>query len=99
MLLGRQDAFCLRGMRREQIHQRGRQTIVRFKLQFLQALADSLHLLGLGSGLDHRGHEGGKARSLPATCLEQLRMNEIQTDVPVVIEKSKTMTVAIQGAV
>jgi hypothetical protein len=32
----------------------------------------------------------GKARSA---------MNEIQTDVPVVIEKSKTMTVAIQGAV
>jgi len=57
-------------MRRDCIHQRWRQTIIRLEPQFLEACPDTRHLIRLDAGFDHRRYERRKSRSCRALLLE-----------------------------
>src|SRR5580704_4799632 len=76
--LGRQRPLFLGGIRRQKIHERRRQAVVRLKTQLLQPSANGAHLIGLGSRLDDRGDECCELRSGPALLLRQLDMDEVK---------------------
>src|SRR4029077_13621177 len=65
-------------MRRDQIHERRREAVVGLKAEFLEARTDGPHLVGLGAGLDDRGHEGGEPRLFPTLLLGEFGVEEIK---------------------
>src|SRR6202034_2079310 len=71
-------ALGLGRVRRDQVHQRGRQTVVRLELQLLQPAAHFVHALRREAGLDDGGHERRKLGLFPALLLRQLDMEEVE---------------------
>src|SRR5690349_10949121 len=64
-----QYAFSLGRMRRDRVHQRRAQAIVRLELELLQAGAHLTHALRLVAGFNDGGYERGECGSGPATLL------------------------------
>ena len=73
-----QRAGRLRDMRRDVVHQRGREGIVRLQVKLFEPCAHCIHIFRIGAGFDDRRDEGGKLRRLPATFREELRTDEVE---------------------
>ena len=68
----------LGGVRRDSVHQRRRQTVIRLQAKFAEAAADSTLVSRVGARLDNRRDEGREPRPRPAWVRRQLRMNKIE---------------------
>src|SRR5579872_7560899 len=73
-----QDAFGLRSVGCDGVHERGVEAVVGLELQLLQAGADGAHLFWLGARFDDGGDESGEVGGGPAGFLRQLGMHEIE---------------------
>ena len=67
-------------MRRDGIHQRRRQAIVRREPELSQTATYGFHLSGIRSRLDDGGNERRERRRRPARVRRQLRVNEVQAE-------------------
>src|SRR5215469_11676863 len=76
--LGRQHAFCFRGVRGHRVHQRRRETVIGLEAELLQASAHLTHPRGREPGLDDGRDERGEVRRRPALLAEELRMHEVE---------------------
>jgi hypothetical protein len=79
-LCATEHARCFRRVRRDGIHQRRRQAVIRFQLQFLESRSDRCHIRGIGAGFNDRGNKRGELRRCPAFVRRKFRMDEIETE-------------------
>jgi len=67
------------GVRRDQVHQRGRQTVVRLEPELPEARAHGAHFVGLGAAaLDDRRDERGELPSGPAPIFPTAHVHEVE---------------------
>src|SRR5262245_21316683 len=75
---GGELAGLLGDMRRDRVHQAGRQAVVWLEAELLEPAADRRHLARRRAGFDDRRNEGRKLRRRPALVLRELGVNEVE---------------------